>query len=94
MRSISLARQSAAAPPPDAEIDGAYRDLQRAIMHADRKLIRYPAVNVVRLFDLRSDPEEAHDLANDPAWHRVRQDLEDVSAGCKRRCAIRSGSDR
>jgi arylsulfatase A-like enzyme len=44
----------------DAERPGAYRDERW-------KLIRYPQVNVTQLFDLRSDPFELHNLANDSA---------------------------
>ncbi|MFN7928411.1 MAG: sulfatase-like hydrolase/transferase [Blastocatellia bacterium] len=45
----------------------AYRDVQRAIRDEQWKLIRYPLVNVTQLFDLRRDPEELKNLANDPA---------------------------
>jgi len=45
----------------------AYRDLQRAIVTPDWKLIRYPAAGREQLFDLRADPLEMRDLAADPA---------------------------
>ncbi len=35
------------------------------------KLIRYPQVNVTHLFDLQADPDEMHNLADQPA-HRER----------------------
>jgi arylsulfatase A-like enzyme len=43
----------------------AYRDVQRAIATRDWKLIRYPHANQIQLFDLRSDPYEIHNLADD-----------------------------
>jgi arylsulfatase A-like enzyme len=45
----------------------AYRDLQRAVRDEHWKLIVYPKVNKVQLFDLQNDPAEQHDLATDPA---------------------------
>lgn len=44
-----------------------YRDVQRAIRDDRWKLIRYPKINRVQLFDLKNDPEEIHDLSADPA---------------------------
>lgn len=44
----------------------AYRDVQRAVRQGDWKLIRYPQVDVTQLFDLRADPHEMHNLADDP----------------------------
>ncbi len=44
----------------------AYRDVQRAIRDERWKLIVYPRVNRVQLFDLRDDPDELHDLSADP----------------------------
>jgi arylsulfatase A-like enzyme len=45
----------------------AYRDVQRAVRDERYKLIRYPQVNVTQLFDLKTDPDEMHSLADDPA---------------------------
>jgi arylsulfatase A-like enzyme len=39
---------------------------QRAVRDDRWKLIVYPRINVTQLFDLASDPAEAHDLAGDP----------------------------
>ena len=44
----------------------AYRDVQRAVRDAEWKLIVYPKVNKTQLFNLRDDPDELHDLADDP----------------------------
>ncbi|MFZ2640750.1 MAG: sulfatase-like hydrolase/transferase [Verrucomicrobiia bacterium] len=49
------------------ELFFAYRHLQRAWRDDRWKLIRYPEVNVTQLFDLRNDPDEMKNLANDPA---------------------------
>ena len=44
----------------------AYRDVQRAARTEDWKLIRYPQVNKSQLFDVKVDPDELRDLADDP----------------------------
>ena len=41
----------------------AYEDGQRAVRQGDWKLIRYPQVNYTQLFNLREDPEELVNLA-------------------------------
>ena len=41
----------------------AYLDLQRSINIDSMKLIEYPKANVSRLYDLKTDPQEMHDLA-------------------------------
>jgi arylsulfatase A-like enzyme len=43
----------------------AYRNLQRAVRDDRWKLIVYPQVNKVQLFDLQNDPAEMKDLATD-----------------------------
>jgi arylsulfatase A-like enzyme len=48
------------------EVYGAYTNRQRMIRKKDYKLIAYPRANVLRFFDLSSDPDELHDLASDP----------------------------
>jgi choline-sulfatase len=47
-------------------IYGAYLDLQRAITSGNHKLILYPQVPRVLLFDAESDPLEMSNLADDP----------------------------
>ena len=42
-----------------------YRDVQRAVRDDRWKLIRYPLINKTQLFDLRKDPHELRDLAED-----------------------------
>ncbi|MBA3697765.1 MAG: sulfatase-like hydrolase/transferase [Planctomycetes bacterium] len=48
-------------------IGTAYRKVQRAVTDGRWKLIAYPQVPRVQLFDLQSDPDERQDLAGDPA---------------------------
>lgn len=49
-------------------IYGAYRNLQRMITAGDYKLILYPSIQKKLLFNLREDPEEIHDLAEQPTY--------------------------
>ena len=46
----------------------AYRDYQRSIRDSKWKLIRYPKINRMMLFDLVNDPNETKNLAYDPAF--------------------------
>jgi arylsulfatase A-like enzyme len=46
----------------------AYRGVQRAIATREWKLIRYPKVNQVQLYNLREDPYEIHNLAGKPEY--------------------------
>ncbi len=47
-------------------IYGAYMDFQRMIRKDGYKLLVYPRVNKVLLFDLENDPNEVYDLSDDP----------------------------
>lgn len=48
-------------------IGTAYRGVQRALTDGRWKLIAYPKVPRVQLFDLQNDPDERHDLAGERA---------------------------
>ena len=51
---------------PYKEIYGAYLSAQRSITVKDVKLIAYPDVPVMRVYDLAKDPFEENDLASTP----------------------------
>jgi hypothetical protein len=52
----------------------AYRDVQRAVRQGPWKLICYPQIARVQLFNLQSDPHETKDLSGDPSQaDRIRQ---------------------
>ncbi|MFC5411954.1 sulfatase-like hydrolase/transferase [Larkinella bovis] len=57
------------------EIYGSYMDLQRMVRTDQYKLIVYPKVPKLLLFDIRKDPAEMHDLAEQKAYKTVLQDL-------------------
>ncbi len=59
---------------------GAYREYQRMVRTERYKLIRYPHVNEVQLFDVQNDPWEIHDLAEDPKYVAVLKELDDQLA--------------
>ncbi len=44
-----------------------YQEVQRAVRDGQWKIIRYPQINRTQLFDLKTDPDEMHDLAGDPS---------------------------
>jgi arylsulfatase A-like enzyme len=53
-----------------------FRKVQRSVRDDRWKLIRYPQIDHTQLFDLRSDPHELNNLADDPAQaDRVREML-------------------
>ena len=57
-------------------IYGCYKeDLQRAIISEDYKLILYPKIDVMRLYDLKADTEETIDLSADPKYAKTLQRL-------------------
>jgi N-sulfoglucosamine sulfohydrolase len=56
-------------------IYGAYLDRQRAVIQDGWKLIVYPEADVVRLYHLVDDPEELHDVAEDPKFQDRRRQL-------------------
>ena len=54
-------------PPRRAARYFEYRDVQRAVRDNRWKLIEYPKIGKVQLFDLQTDPHELHDLSANPA---------------------------
>ncbi len=52
-----------------------YIDFQRSVRTARHKLIVYPKINRIQLFDLAEDPWEMHDRVDDPALAGVKRDL-------------------
>ena len=48
---------------PYGEIYGAYLDVQRSITKNDIKLLAYPNVPLLRVYDIEKDPDEKQDLA-------------------------------
>jgi choline-sulfatase len=59
-------------------IYGAYRTLQRMVVVGDYKLIIYPGIGKRLLFNLRDDPTETHNLAEDPSQSWRLSDMERV----------------
>lgn len=49
-------------------IFGSYRGFQRMVRTEDYKLIVYPVVGRVQLFDIKNDPWEKNDLAGEPEY--------------------------
>jgi len=69
----------AEADPPRTELHFAYRGVQRAVTDGRHKLIRYHVNGETRhqLFDLQTDPDERHDLSNEPEMAGLIDDLQD-----------------
>jgi arylsulfatase A-like enzyme len=65
---------------------GAYRDCQRMIRDGRWKLIAYRAGGTrnTQLFDLRNDPDELHNLADDPKYADQRGRLQKLLAEARR----------
>ena len=57
-------------------IYGAYRNFQRMVRTEKYKLIRYPQVGEVQLFDLENDPWEINNLARQPRYRDVVRRLD------------------
>ena len=57
---------SDATKPARPQLMFAYKNVQRAFTDGRWKLIRYPQVDRTQLFDLKSDPYEITNLANQP----------------------------
>lgn len=52
-----------------------YLNLQRMVRTDTHKLIVYPKLNKLLLFDMEKDPGELRDRSEDPAYQRVKQEL-------------------
>lgn len=52
-----------------------HRHTQRAVRTKTHKLIVYPEVQRIQLFDIEKDPWEMHDVSNDPAMMPVKMQL-------------------
>lgn len=52
-----------------------YRSFQRMVRTKTHKLILYPQVQRIQLFDIAKDPWEMHDLVDDPASADIKADL-------------------
>jgi arylsulfatase A-like enzyme len=52
-----------------------YRDFQRMVRTKEHKLIVYPQVQKVQLFDLKKDPWEMHDLSQDASMQGTKAEL-------------------
>ena len=50
-----------------------FRDVQRSVRDDRWKLIVYPQINHMQLFDLKSDPFEMHNLIDDPQQQGTKQ---------------------
>lgn len=56
-------------------IYGSYRNLQRMVRSDRYKLIVYPKVGKVQLFDLKKDPDERVNLADEPKYRKIRAQM-------------------
>ncbi len=63
----------------------AFRDLMRAVRDERWKLIRYPRIDHVQLFDLIADPHETRNLASDPAHAGRVEELTELLQDWQRR---------
>lgn len=63
------------APPLQDAVFCYYMDLQRSVRTRQHKLIVYPKIGRIQLFDVAADPWEIHDLVDDPSLADVKQTL-------------------
>lgn len=50
-------------------------DLQRMLRTHEYKLIVYPSIKKMRLYNLKKDPYEIHDVAENPEYQDVLKEL-------------------
>ena len=55
---------------------GYFRNFQRMVRGDRWKLIHYPHIDHWQLFDLKNDPNELNNLADDPAESEIKRDLQ------------------
>ena len=65
---LNLAKGKDKKPLYPEGIYGAYMNYQRMIRKDNFKLLVYPKINKVLLFDLKNDPNEMNDLSNNPGY--------------------------
>jgi len=58
-----------------SEVFGYFRNFQRMIRNDDYKLIYYPHIKRTQLFDMKNDPLELNDLANNPKHVSTKNEL-------------------
>jgi arylsulfatase A-like enzyme len=64
-----------AAPPVHDAVFCYYRDFQRSVRTQQYKLIVYPQISRIQLFDVAADPWEMHDLVDDPSHAGIKSTL-------------------
>ncbi len=65
-------------------IYGAYLNLQRMVTVGNHKLILYPKIGKIKLFNLTTDPHEMHDLAEDPNSKKTIKQLFNTLLGLQK----------
>jgi len=60
---------------PYKEIYGAYLNVQRSITKNNIKLLVYPNVPLIRIFDIAQDPEEKNDISNTTIGKKLKLKL-------------------
>ena len=60
---------------PYKEIYGAYLNVQRSITKNEIKLLVYPDVPLIRIFDISKDPEEKNDIASTSKGKKLKLKL-------------------
>jgi len=77
-RSLMPLIENPEAPSAYSSIYGAYmEDRQRMILRGDYKLVLYPKAGALRLFNIKDDPAERINLANNPSyWPKAREMLD------------------